>query len=69
MNGHGEEGQSAFEIGVVVPRRVFKEGAESDDCVEVLVDEFRKVGLIVDRVLGFQEEFLKVRSFTLLHVS
>ncbi|GFZ04235.1 hypothetical protein Acr_16g0008590 [Actinidia rufa] len=62
MNGHGEEGQSAFEMGVVVPRRVFKEGAERDDCVEVLVDEFRKVGLIVDRVLGFQEEFLKLAS-------
>ncbi|GFY97137.1 hypothetical protein Acr_11g0014430 [Actinidia rufa] len=62
MNGHGEEGQSAFEIGVVVPRRVLKEGGESDDCVEVLVDEFRKAGLIVDRVLGFQEEFLKLAA-------
>ncbi|XP_057505111.1 anoctamin-like protein At1g73020 isoform X1 [Actinidia eriantha] len=62
MNGHGEEGQSAFEIGVVVPRRVLKEGGESDDCVEVLVDEFRKAGLLVDRVLGFQEEFLKLAA-------
>ncbi|KAL6956797.1 hypothetical protein U1Q18_042651 [Sarracenia purpurea var. burkii] len=62
MNGHGEEAQTGFEMGVVVPRRVVKEGDESCDCVEVLVHEIRKVGLIIDRVLGFQEEFIKLAA-------
>ncbi|KAI8027993.1 Anoctamin-like protein [Camellia lanceoleosa] len=64
MNGDGEEEQTAFEIAVVVPRRVGKQGDESYDCVEFLVDVFRKAGLIVDRVIGFQEEFIKVQSLS-----
>ncbi|XP_028068673.1 anoctamin-like protein At1g73020 isoform X2 [Camellia sinensis] len=62
MNGDGEEEQTAFEIAVVVPRRAGKQGDESYDCVEFLVDVFRKAGLIVDRVIGFQEEFIKLAA-------
>ncbi|MBA0840437.1 hypothetical protein Goarm_003019, partial [Gossypium armourianum] len=32
------------------------------DCVEVLVNEFRNVGLIVERVLGLSDEFIKVNK-------
>ncbi|KAF7134902.1 hypothetical protein RHSIM_Rhsim08G0230700 [Rhododendron simsii] len=60
--GNVEEEQTAFEIGVVVPRRVLEKGDECCGCVEVLVDEFRKVGLVVDRVLGIQEEFIKLAA-------
>lgn len=59
MNGHEEE-ETAFEIGVVVPKRNLKDENEGWDCVEVLVDEFRKVGLIVERVQGIADEFIKV---------
>lgn len=57
-----DEEQTAFEIGVVVPKRVVKPGDECYNCVEVLVNEFNKVGLIVDRVIGMQYEFIKVQS-------
>lgn len=70
MKSHAEEEQTPFEIGVVVPKRVVKPGGnyETHDCVEVLVNEFGKVGLIVDRVLGMQYEFIKVNLFfTLFH--
>ncbi|XP_052182098.1 anoctamin-like protein At1g73020 isoform X1 [Diospyros lotus] len=62
MIGHGGGERTAFEIGVVVPRRGLKKGEEGNDWVEVLVDEFRKAGLIVDRVIGCQEEFLKLAA-------
>uniref|UniRef100_A0A1S3ZGM4 Anoctamin-like protein At1g73020 n=1 Tax=Nicotiana tabacum TaxID=4097 RepID=A0A1S3ZGM4_TOBAC len=52
MNGNGVEEETAFEIGVVVPK--------SSDCIEVLVEEFRKAGLIVDRVVGLQNEFIRL---------
>jgi anoctamin-10 len=58
MNGIEEE-QTAFEIGVVVPKRNEEEN-EDFDCVKVLVDEFRKVGLFVERVQGVADEFIKV---------
>ncbi|KAI8544559.1 hypothetical protein RHMOL_Rhmol08G0306700 [Rhododendron molle] len=60
--GNVEEEKTAFEVGVVVPRRVLEKGDECCGCVEVLVDEFRKVGLVVDRVLGIQEEFIKLAA-------
>lgn len=42
-------------------RKSEKQGDESSlDCVEVLVDEFKKGGLIVERVIGLQNEFIKV---------
>lgn len=59
MNGHGEE-EIVYEIGVVVPKSNAIEGQESRDCVEILEAEFRKVGLIVDRVSGVSDEFIKV---------
>ncbi|KAB1218457.1 hypothetical protein CJ030_MR3G026337 [Morella rubra] len=61
MNGHEEE-QTPFEIGVVVPKRNAKEESEASDCVEVLVDEFRNVGLIVERVQGIADEFIKLAA-------
>lgn len=59
MNCDGEE-QTAFEIGVVIPKRIVKEEDEKCDCIEVLVKEFRDVGLVVERVLGLTDEFIKV---------
>ncbi|CAN4086906.1 unnamed protein product [Withania somnifera] len=64
MNGNiSEELETAFEIGVVVPKILgnnYKDGDEIVDCIEVLVDEFRKAGLIVDRVVGLQNEFIRL---------
>lgn len=59
MNGQGEE-RTAFEIGVVVPKRGVKEKNEEFDCVEVLVEQFKDAGLIVERVIGVADEFIKV---------
>lgn len=59
MNGQGEE-RTAFEIGVVVPKKAVKESDEFSDCVQVLVGEFKEAGLIVDRVIGIADEFIKV---------
>lgn len=64
MNGNGAEEETAFEIGVVLPKSSgnYKHGDnKSSDCIEVLVEEFRKAGLIVDRVVGLQNEFIRVR--------
>lgn len=61
-NSNVEEEQTGFEIGVVVPKRFGSLGDERYDCVEVLVNEFKKVGLMVERVLGMQFEFIKVCS-------
>lgn len=59
MVGHREE-EPVCEIAVAVPKRRVKEGDESGDCVEVLVDEFRKAGLITKRVVGIADEFINV---------
>ncbi|PIA42931.1 hypothetical protein AQUCO_02000404v1 [Aquilegia coerulea] len=59
MNGN-EDKQTSFEIAVVVSKQ--KEERGSDDCVEVLVLELKKIGLIVDRVLGLYEEFIKIAA-------
>lgn len=64
MNRIVEE-QTAFEIAVVVPKRNVEEENEDCNCWEVLVDEFTKVGLIVERVQGVADEFIKVLSSTL----
>ncbi|XP_015866251.3 anoctamin-like protein At1g73020 isoform X2 [Ziziphus jujuba] len=56
------EEQPTFEIGVVVPKRTVKVEDESSDCVEVLVNEFKKVGLIAERVLGVADEFIKLAA-------
>ncbi|RAL43896.1 hypothetical protein DM860_014397 [Cuscuta australis] len=63
MNGDGGgDKRCAFEIGVVVPK---KHEDESNECVEVLIDEFEKAGLLVDRVVGIQNEYIKVPSLFL----
>ncbi|KAK4481997.1 hypothetical protein RD792_012913 [Penstemon davidsonii] len=68
MSGHeGDEGV-VFEIAVVVPKLGENKGdcVQSDeaDCVEVLVDELRRTGLIVERIVGLQNEFLKLAAPT-----
>ncbi|XP_065617394.1 anoctamin-like protein At1g73020 isoform X2 [Quercus suber] len=57
-----EEEQTAFEIGVVVPKRNVEEENEDCNCMEILVDEFTKVGLIVERVQGVADEFIKLAA-------
>ncbi|XP_044494970.1 anoctamin-like protein At1g73020 isoform X2 [Mangifera indica] len=61
MNRHEEE-EIVYEIGVVVPKRNVIEGKESRDCVEILEAEFRKVGLIVNKVSGVSDEFIRVAA-------
>lgn len=58
MNEQGEE-RTAFEIAVVVPKRVGKED-ERRDCVDVLLTEFRKAGLTVETVGGLSDDFIKL---------
>ncbi|OMO66385.1 anoctamin-7-like protein [Corchorus olitorius] len=60
MNAVKEEEEIVYEVAVVVPKRNLKEENEEYDCVEVLVNEFRNVGLVVDRVLGLSDEFIKL---------
>lgn len=60
----GEE--TGFEVVIVVPKRRRKEEGdemEKNDCVEFLVRELKKAGLIVERFRGVPAEFLKVWSF------
>ncbi|RZC51700.1 hypothetical protein C5167_020131 [Papaver somniferum] len=63
MNGHGEE-QTGFEIGIVVAKKNSKEERVDyeEDSVDVLVSQMKKVGLIVERVVGLAEEFIKVAA-------
>lgn len=60
MNGRGEK--PVFEVAIVVPKRREKEGDESRDCVEFLVQELKKAGLIVERVCGISDEFIKLAA-------
>lgn len=59
----------AYEVALVVPSRVVKE-VDVDatdgtfDCVELLVDQLKRVGLVVQRDQGASYDFIKV-SFTL----
>ncbi|XP_022853713.1 anoctamin-like protein At1g73020 [Olea europaea var. sylvestris] len=63
MSGNEREEEIVFEICVVVPKKSEKQGDESSlDCVEVLADEFKKGGLIVERVIGLQNEFIKLSA-------
>ncbi|XP_028756261.1 anoctamin-like protein At1g73020 [Neltuma alba] len=61
MKEHEKE-EPVFEIAVVIPRRVVQEKDEVSDCVNVLVQEFRKVGFIVEGVHGIAEEFIKLAA-------
>ncbi|AAD55649.1 Hypothetical protein [Arabidopsis thaliana] len=60
MNGSNGEERVVHEVAMVVPKRVLEE--EEGDCVEVLVTELRKKGMVVDRVVGLAHEFLKVAA-------
>lgn len=64
MDEMGEE--TGHEIVIVVPKRR-KEGGdnamEKNDCVEFLVHELEKAGLVVERFRGVPAEFLKVFFF------
>lgn len=62
MKEGGEGEKTGFEIGVVVPKSGVKKGDASFDCVEVLVNEFKKKGLIVDIVLGLHDDFIKLAA-------
>ncbi|GLT55931.1 hypothetical protein SLA2020_290120 [Shorea laevis] len=60
---NADEGEKiVFEIGVVVRKMNQKEENEIFGCVEVLVNEFMKVGLKVERVQGISEEFIKLAA-------
>jgi anoctamin-10 len=64
MIGLGEE--TGHEVVIVLPKRRKKEGGddmEKNDCVEFLVRELEKAGLIVERFRGVPAEFLKVSCF------
>lgn len=65
MNVHRKEQveEPVFEIGVVIPRRVVQETDKSSDCAYVLIEKFKKVGFVVERVIGIADEFIKVRFF------
>lgn len=66
-NGSGEE-ISAFEVAIVVPKK--REEMDGGDgglnCVEFLVKELERAGLVVERVSGISDEFIKVCSCLLL---
>ncbi|KAH9713185.1 Anoctamin-like protein [Citrus sinensis] len=61
MNGNGEE-VAVYEIAVVVSKSNVIKDKEIGDCVDILVAEFRNVGLIVDIVSGVSDEFIKVAA-------
>lgn len=60
--GNGKE-RIVHEVAMVVPKRIREEEEEEGDCVEVLVTELKKRGMVVDRVVGLADEFLKVGPF------
>lgn len=58
--GGGDE--AVFEIGVVVSKGWEMEENDEFNCIEVLVNEFKKMGLIVDREVGLQNEYIKLSA-------
>lgn len=62
MDGRNGEEWIVYEVVIVVFKRVWEE-KEEGDCVEVLVSELKKRGMVVDRVVGFVDEFFKVGFF------
>lgn len=51
---------AVYEIAVVVSQSNVIKDKEIGDCLDILVAEFRNVGLIVDIVSGVSDEFIKV---------
>ncbi|PIN11767.1 hypothetical protein CDL12_15633 [Handroanthus impetiginosus] len=64
MYEHDKEEECVFEVAIALPKWGENRRDQSDviDCVEVLVDELRRKGLIVERVLGLQNEFIKLAA-------
>ncbi|KAL3632903.1 hypothetical protein CASFOL_025887 [Castilleja foliolosa] len=62
MSEHGEKEGFVFEIAIVVPKWGENKLDESGECIQVLVDELKKKGLIVERVVGLQNEFIKLAA-------
>lgn len=62
MEAQQGEVVTAFELALVVPKRDAPLACDGDtrDCVEFLVQQLRNAGLVVERVQGLSEEFLKV---------
>ncbi|MQM18161.1 hypothetical protein Taro_051148, partial [Colocasia esculenta] len=60
MDGHEEV--TSFELAIVVPRTKETEGYGRSDAVEFLVGQLQKVGLIVERVQGISDEFIKMAA-------
>ncbi|KAF2608865.1 hypothetical protein F2Q68_00046347 [Brassica cretica] len=61
MDGRNGEERIVHEVAIVVPKRA-REEEEEGDCVEALVSELKKRGMVVDRVVGLADEFLKVAA-------
>ncbi|RRT82969.1 hypothetical protein BHE74_00005118 [Ensete ventricosum] len=57
MDGRREV--TGFEVAIVVPKKREKERDDTADCVEFLVRELERAGLIVERVHGISDEFIK----------
>ncbi|KAK1264474.1 Anoctamin-like protein [Acorus gramineus] len=53
---------TGFEVGVVVPKRRGVDWGGGLDAVEVLVGELKRAGLIVERVHGVSDEFIKLAA-------
>lgn len=65
MDGGSEE--ITFEIAVVIRKRIANQVYQGyNNSVEFLVNEFKNVGLEVERNDGFAEEFIKVCDNDLL---
>lgn len=60
--GKIEDENSAFEVAIVVPKRKEDGACESRDCVEYLVERLERNGLIVERVNGISDEFIKLAA-------
>ncbi|KAL6564802.1 hypothetical protein OROMI_016252 [Orobanche minor] len=68
MTEHDEKEGVVFEIAIVVSKwgqRSKVDGIDvSGDCIQVLVDELSRKGLNVERVVGLQNEFIKLAAST-----
>ncbi|KAJ8493050.1 hypothetical protein OPV22_014771 [Ensete ventricosum] len=58
----GSREVTGFEVAIVVPKKREKERDDTADCVEFLVRELERAGLIVERVHGISDEFIKLAA-------
>lgn len=65
MNELSEEKQPVFEIALVFSKKEEKDEEYEDynEVMEVLVDQLKKTGLLVETVPGLAHEFIKVSIF------